>query len=196
MTVEIRPENRWNDDYLYVASMQEVAKNNRAWSTYLALSNVDKSKFKEALDWEFVVPLNRLLGIEKSIPKKVALTKHPQKQSIASHKPARSRTLNDHGAMDDYYLILSDLQRLPYQGSHGPTTFVTTKLKWSNAVCRNLYLKLKDELHDNEAPGGGYYYFTAVNPTGKSGFRITVHSKPLLKIGKSETLAILHIDNN
>ena len=195
MTVEIKAASAWSDP-VFVDTMQETAADQHAWKTYLGLSPGDKALFKEALEWDFVVPLDRLLGLDKPTQIKVALTSQPKQQGMASQTPPKSRVLTDRNAIDDYNLIMSDLHRLNYQGNYGPTTIVTTKLKWDNKHCRDLYLKLKEDLHDKGAPKGGFYYLTSVNPKGKSGFRITVHSKQVAKLNNSKTLAILHIDNS
>src|SRR5688500_5261883 len=70
-----------------------------------------------------------------------------------------ARVINDKKAKEDYDAIKAKLLKMVWSGNFGPSVSVETKLKWDNAACRQLYLKLKDELHDKKIPGKNLYYY-------------------------------------
>jgi hypothetical protein len=99
----------------------------------------------------------------------------------------------------DYNDIMRAVDAMNWSGNSGPTCHVQTRLEWKNRGCRELYLAVKHDLHD-QAFGVGkrtlYYYIGAIGNWGKAGFRISGHSKPLSRIKGSTTCGILHVENS
>lgn len=117
----------------------------------------------------------------------------PAVQSTA--KPARtlSKTLEA-----DYDEIMRYVDNMRWEGSHGPSCRIQTKIEWKNKDCRELYLYIKDELHDQKFTYNNktlYYYVGAIGNWGKAGFRITGHSKPSSQVKNSTTFGVLHVEN-
>ncbi|MGH9585077.1 MAG: hypothetical protein ACRD4O_19325 [Bryobacteraceae bacterium] len=120
-------------------------------------------------------------------------TSSPSASGGASKPP---RIINDKTALQDYDEIMKSVQRMNWSGKFGPSVRVETKLKWENAACRELYLKVKEELHDSRIPGTKlFYYVGGIGNWGKAGFRISGHTKTADKAGDSETNGVLHVEN-
>jgi hypothetical protein len=99
---------------------------------------------------------------------------------------------------DDYDNIMRYVRDNNWSGSFGPTCNVDTRLKWEDDDCVELYLAVKDDLHDKSFTFGKrvlYYYVGAIGNWGKAGFRISGHTKPSGNVGNSKTHGVLHIDN-
>lgn len=101
----------------------------------------------------------------------------------------------------DFDSIMQAVRRMNWSGQSGPTVWVGTPLKWSDRSCRNLYLAVKQVLHDQPIRVGLqsvlYLYVGKIGNWGKSGFRISGHSKneAALLAGKNvDTHGVLHVD--
>lgn len=116
----------------------------------------------------------------------------PKKEADTGPPPFSSRQVRE-----DYDAIHRKLAEMHWSGRYGPSVQVQTKLKWDVKECRELYLRIKGELHDEKIPGTRlYYYVGAIGNWGKAGFRITGHSKPAAKVKASETHGVLHVEND
>jgi hypothetical protein len=121
----------------------------------------------------------------------------PAPSAAAAATPPAPR-FSSRRVQDDYNSIMSAVERNNWSGSFGPTCNVATRLKWEEDDCRELYLAVKDDLHDKAFTAGKlvlYYYVGAIGLWGKSGFRISGHTKPSDNVGNSTTYGVLHIDN-
>ena len=95
----------------------------------------------------------------------------------------------------DFDSIMNSVDRMRWEGSHGPSVQVTTRLKWPD--CKHLYLTVKDELHDKNIDGTNLFYIVGTVGVnwGKAGFRISGHTKAVANIANSQTRGVLHVEN-
>lgn len=120
----------------------------------------------------------------------------PSNSNFMTRTQSRERVL-DKDTQYDYDAIMKAVDRMNWSGKFGPSVVVETKLKWENAKCRNLYLKVKDELQDSRIPGTKlYYYLGKIGNWGKAGFRISGHTKTSDKVAQAETHGVLHVENS
>jgi hypothetical protein len=116
-------------------------------------------------------------------------------QQTPSFKP---KPLTNKQTSEDFEFIVQKVNSMKWdqQKGFGPSLQVTTKLKYEGEG-KLLYLRVKDEFHDQLIPGQGFYYFVGTMGVnfGKGGFRISAHTKPLAQIDKSTTYTVLHIEN-
>jgi hypothetical protein len=123
----------------------------------------------------------------KAVVAKPVAPKAPPKPRFSTRKIA-----------EDFENIMKHAASTNWSGKFGPSCQVETKLKWENRDCRELYMAVKRDLHDQPFSVGKrtlYYYVGAIGNWGKAGFRISGHTKPKSKIKASETHGVLHIEN-
>ncbi|MEO1494490.1 MAG: hypothetical protein AAFV19_20275 [Pseudomonadota bacterium] len=177
-----------------VEGMEPPASNPAPVEPSASVTTTDAPETERAskISWAEMIAKNKDAPAPTA-PKKPVATAAPAQPA----RPARS--LSSSTQANDFDTIMHYIDEvMVWEGRYGPSCRITTKIDWNLRECRELYLYVKDQLHDRPFYVGKkrlYFYVGAIGNWGKAGFRISGHTKPVAKIKNSATCGVLHIEN-